>query len=50
MDKSNKAKTQRKLEAEKRQAVYNSLSIAERIVLAKSRRGNSKKELTKLGA
>ncbi len=50
MNLSNKAKTKRKLEAAERQAVYNSLSAAEKITLAKSRRGNSKKELTKLGA
>jgi hypothetical protein len=50
MNISNKAKNQRRLEAEKRQEIYNSLSNQQRIALAKSRRGNSEKELKKLGA
>lgn len=50
MNISPKAKAQRKLEAEERQKIYNSLSTEQKIKLAKSRRGNSEKELKKLGA
>ncbi len=50
MNNSPKAKAQRKLEAEERHKLYNSLPKEQKIELAKARRGNSAKELKKLGA
>ena len=41
-------KEQRRAAAVERQAYYDSLSVAQRIEVAKSRRGESKKELEKL--
>ena len=38
----------RKEEAEQRQAAHNKLTIEQKIAKAKSRRGNSKKELARL--
>jgi len=43
-----KTKRVRKEEALERQAIYDKLSIKQRIALAQSRRGNSKKEIEKL--
>lgn len=50
MNNSPKSKAQRKSEAEERQKIYSSLSTEQKINLANSRRGNSAKELKKLGA
>lgn len=41
-------KDRRRQEAEKRQEVYDGLTLRARVKLAKSRRGESKKELAKL--
>ena len=43
-------RAQTRKEAEERQAKYDSLSIDEKIKLAKSRKGESKKEIAKLMA
>jgi len=43
-----KSKTVRQEEAKERQAEYDALSTEQKIARAKSRRGESKKELTKL--
>ena len=45
---SKEIKQLRKEEAEKRQAAHNKLTIEQKIAKAKSRRGNSKKELARL--
>ena len=45
-----KRKEEKRAEAESRQAVYDRLSIDDRIKQAKSRPGESKKELAKLQA
>lgn len=44
-----KTKSVKRREAEDRQRKYNALSKEQKIALAKSRRGNSKKELERLG-
>jgi hypothetical protein len=43
-----KTQMQKRKEAETRQAEYDSLTISQRIERAKSRRGQSKKEITRL--
>ena len=43
-----KTKAQKRSEAIERQSYYDGLSIDEKIAQAKSRRGESKKELTRL--
>lgn len=45
---SKEIKQLRKEEAEQRQAAHNKLTIEQKIAKAKSRRGNSKKELARL--
>ena len=43
-----KKKTQRQEEAKERQKLHDSLTLEQKIKKAKSRRGNSKKEIEKL--
>ena len=44
----NTERARRKLEAEQRQAIYDELTVAEKIALCKSRRGHSARELERL--